>query len=94
MAFEQKDNSGALFKNKRKETDTQPDYNGTAMIGGVEYYMNAWLKESKAGEKYFSFSFKQKNEAGRSAVAAAREILQPGKQEALPEFDDNDSIPF
>lgn len=57
---------GSLFKNDRKEKDSQPDYNGTCQIEGVEYYMNAWVKESKAGKKYFSFSFKPK-EAPASA---------------------------
>lgn len=54
-----KDNSGALFKNNRKETDTHPDYNGKCQINGVEYYMNAWLNTSKQGKQYLSFSFKE-----------------------------------
>jgi uncharacterized protein (DUF736 family) len=52
---------GSLFRNDRKDKDSQPDYNGTCQIEGVEYYMNAWVKESKAGKKYFSFSFKAKD---------------------------------
>ena len=60
MAFELKDMSGTLFKNERKEKDSHPDYNGTAKIGGNEFYMNAWIKESKNGKKFFSFSFKVK----------------------------------
>jgi len=62
MAYEVKDNSGALFKNDRKEQDSHPDYNGKALISGVEYWISAWIKEGKTG-KFFSFSFKPKDAA-------------------------------
>jgi len=68
MAFEQRENSGALFRNDRKEKDTHPDYNGTANIEGVDYYINAWLKEGKSG-KFFSFSFKRKDGGAEKPVA-------------------------
>jgi uncharacterized protein (DUF736 family) len=69
MSDQQYDNEkrGSLFRNDRKDKDSQPDYNGTCQIEGVEYYMNAWVKESKAGKKYFSFSFKAKEAPVQSA---------------------------
>lgn len=60
MAFEQRDNSGALFKNEKKEKETHPDYRGTCMVNGVECYMDAWIKTGAKG-KWMSFSFKPKN---------------------------------
>ena len=58
MAYEQRNNTGSLFKNKKKEKDTHPDYTGTGLIGDVDYYISAWIKESgKDGSKFFSFSF-------------------------------------
>lgn len=62
MAYEPKDNSGSLFKNDRKETDNHPDYTGSALIDGTEYWQSAWLKKSKDGKTYMSFSYKPKNE--------------------------------
>ncbi len=54
------DNSAVLFKNDRKEKESHPDYNGNAEVGGVEYWLNAWVKESKTGKKFFSLSFTPK----------------------------------
>jgi hypothetical protein len=51
------DNSGALFRNERKEKDTHPDHTGKATVAGQEYYVSAWIKE-KNGRKYFSLAFK------------------------------------
>lgn len=59
MAFEKRDLSGALFKNARKAKDSHPDYTGDCVIDGKEFYMSAWLKESKKG-KFMSFAFTKK----------------------------------
>ena len=64
MAFEQNDMSGALFRNKRKQTgDNKPEYNGPCKVNGVELEMSAWLKEDRNGNKYMSVSFQPKWEA-------------------------------
>lgn len=59
MAYETKPNSGSLFKNDRKEKETHPDYKGQALIGGVEMWVSAWIKEGKNG-KFMSLSFTEK----------------------------------
>lgn len=58
MAFEMKPNSGALFKNARKEQDSHPDYTGTCVVNGEAMDISAWIKEAKSGTKYMSLSFK------------------------------------
>ena len=52
-------NRGALFKNTRKEKETHPDYNGSINVGGVEYWLSAWLKEGQKG-RFFSMSVQPK----------------------------------
>lgn len=60
MPYEMKDGSGSLFKNHKKERETHADYNGSIKVEGKEYWLNAWVKESKEGKKFFSLSVKPK----------------------------------
>lgn len=74
---EQYDNTNrwVLFKNDRKDRDTLPDYSGTINVDGVDYYLDAWLKEGKKG-KFFSGKVKRKDaprESGRSAPPPGRQ---------------------
>lgn len=79
--YEQKENEGALFVNKEKAKDTDPNAKGSALIDGVEYWVNAWTNTSKAGDKYQKISF-------------ARKEKQTGPTpDSTPEFGLND-IPF
>lgn len=65
MAYEQRDNSGTLFVNDRKQADTHSDYNGTIMVDGKMYWINAWTKRGAKGE-FFSLSVKPKEERSAS----------------------------
>jgi hypothetical protein len=53
MAYEQKDNSFSLFKNK-KENETQPDYTGTAKWKGETIRISAWIKKREGKESFMS----------------------------------------
>jgi uncharacterized protein (DUF736 family) len=77
--MEKKNNSGAIFKNKRKEKDTHPDYRGNVVVNGKEMEVVMWVKESKSGEKFFS-------------VAFSEPYIAPEKMESKPFI--NDDLPF
>lgn len=74
-------NTGALFKNKRREHDKQPEYTGNCEVNNVDYWISAWVRESKSGEKFFSISFTPKEQKSN--------VVQPAPQE-----DVNSEIPF
>jgi len=85
MAYEQRDNSGTLFKNDKREKDSHPNAQGKAMIGGVMYYVSAWTKDGAKG-KFQSLSFKPVD-AEQGQKAAPQAAYSPG-------IDDADDIPF
>lgn len=57
---EKKDNSGAIFKNDRKQREDQPDLNGHAIIHGQEFWVSAWKKNGRNGP-FYSLSFTPKD---------------------------------
>ena len=76
-------NRGSLFKNDRKDDAKFPDYKGSINVDGIDYWLSAWIKVSKDGQKFMSLSVKNKN---------ADASLQPKKKVKQEEFDD--SMPF
>ena len=78
-------NSGALFKNDKKETEKHPDYKGSVNVGGTEYWLSAWIKTSKQGTKFMSLSVKPRDEAPQ----------RQAPRQAAGGFDDMpDDVPF
>ena len=59
-------NTGTLGKNKNRKSDKHPEYTGSLNVGGVEYWLNAWVKTAgptakEPGSKFFSLSIKPKD---------------------------------
>jgi hypothetical protein len=65
-------NRGTLFREERpKEGPTDRDYSGSINIGGTEFWLSGWIKESKkTGKKFLSLSVKPKNEQTKTKSAA------------------------
>ena len=85
--MEQKNNTGAIFKNDYKKSETHPDYKGKALIDGVEKEIALWLNESKTGVKYFSAAFSKPYQAEVEAGGnedAKTNIREGLKQDDLP----------
>lgn len=57
-----RENSGTLGKNHRKEKESHPGYTGKCEIDGKAYWISAWVKDGNNNEKFFSLSFKAKDE--------------------------------
>ena len=89
MAYVQKELSGSLFKNERKESDSHPNMTGTALIDGVEYWVSAWTKEGTKGH-WQSLSFKRKEAKGTGGSQPER---KPNEQKR-PTDDLESDIPF
>jgi uncharacterized protein (DUF736 family) len=91
MAYEQRDLSGSLFKNDKREKDSHPNLTGTVMIGGVEYWASGWTKERQNGEKWISLSFKPKE--ARTGYSGSYNGDPRTNSSASASFDDSD-VPF
>lgn len=98
MAYQQKDNSGALFKNDKREKDTHPHMKGSIMVAGVEYWISAWTNTAESGVRYQSLSVQPKQQAHDQGVAQARQAATPSQHEvyaqSAPDDFEEDSIPF
>lgn len=81
--MEQKNDSGALFKNEKKTAENQPDYTGRATIEGQQYNVAAWVRTSQAGAKYMSLSFTIPQPKTETPTPAPAPISSP-----------NDDMPF
>ena len=62
MAYEQRENTGSLFRNDKKQQFNHPDYKGQCLVNGVEMWLSAWLKDTKDGRKFMSLSFSPKEQ--------------------------------
>ncbi len=86
MAYEAKELSGSLFKNDRREKDSQPNLQGPALIDGVEYWVSGWTKERDNGDKWISLAFKPKE----ARTGGQQSEPAPTKKKPI----DDDEVPW
>jgi hypothetical protein len=61
---EQREMSGILSRNDKRESEKQPEFRGECTIEGKAYRISAWVKEGKSG-KFMSLAFDGKKPAPR-----------------------------
>lgn len=79
-------NSGALFKNDRKENSNHPDYKGNINVDGREFWLSAWVRE-KDGKKYFRLALTPKDQPQDAPKPASGRVPTPTAK-------DDTSLPF
>ena len=79
-------NRGALFRNPRRRDDKDPSHTGSINVEGREFWIDAWVNESKKdGSKFFGLKVKPKDAPAKAAP----------EKPAAPEPEElNDDIPF
>ena len=89
--MEVKPNNGVLFKNDRKTEDRHPDYTGSiTMEDGLDYYLDGWKNQSKAGKPYLKVRIGKQKIQGSAAAPYV-----PAKQPApAAVIESDDDIPF
>jgi hypothetical protein len=88
MAFQQRENSGTLFRNDKGDNPKRPDYKGDMNVGGVLYEIVGWTKDGSKG-KFLSLSIKPKEDRKPAPKKPA-----PAKSPDIFEDDPDDTIPF
>jgi hypothetical protein len=70
MSGTNRDNSGSISKNTKKEKDTHPDIKGSVVAGGVAYWVSGWHKSNDQGT-YYSLSLTPKDTQPAAAAPKA-----------------------
>ena len=79
----QRDNSGVLFSNDKKDNERAPHYKGNITVDGKDYWLSAWVKEGKSG-KFMGLAVSPKEEYKP----------KPSERSKATGFDNAEDLPF
>lgn len=85
--------SGSLFKNEEKQKDNHPDYEGSAVIDGVAYWLSGWIKRPEGKKSFMSLSFKPKQERRKEQREQPKQAPKQ-KEETYEEMKKRPDIEF
>lgn len=83
-----KDMSGILGKNTRRQKETHPTHSGRCMVDGKQYWISAWVKDGQDGSRFFSLAFRPKMASEHSGATQNPPAQTAGKDAA------DEDIPF
>ncbi len=94
--MEQRNNTGAIFKNDNKKAENHPDYKGKVLVNNKEMEVALWLKTSAKGVKFFSASFSEPFVKSEPQINKNEpQITGTLKEVIIHESNfDNDDLPF
>lgn len=78
MAFEKRELTGALFANRNRRSDKEPQARGYVIINGEEWELAAWTKDGRDG-KWQSLSAKRAQPKQENRPPQSRQAA-PGQQ--------------
>ena len=90
-------NRGSVWKNKRKEKDTHPDFTGSLNVDGVEFWVNAWRRKDDASPDSPALTFTVRpKEARQERQASPPAMPAPVARKSSAEIgrDLDDDLPF
>ena len=65
-------NRGAIWKNENRQSEKHPQYKGSINVGGVEYWLSAWVgNKDNPKAPALSLSVQAKEEQAKSKAAPA-----------------------
>ena len=86
--YEQRMNSGIMFRNNHKQAANHPDWRGDINVNGTVFQISAWIKPGKRGE-FLSLAVSEKVDTGMSPNPPS---TRPAA--AMPVEITDDDIPF
>tara|TARA_R110000822_G_scaffold253791_1_gene380244 strand:+ start:635 stop:907 length:273 start_codon:yes stop_codon:yes gene_type:complete len=83
-------NRGAIWKNDKKVKDTQPDFTGSILVDGKDYFVSGWKRKEGASPNSpaLSLAVTLKDQQPQQSAPAQNHAQAPA------DFDADGDVPF